>query len=280
MATTAVAIYKGKVAFSVHVLSEDTTPAITKSSLLVYDPATQQETTVGCWTNIFGKTGGGLSITYMDFGEAGLVYSWNRAETVGPATYHLNLATGKETLVAKALADPRVWGQQAVWYDNSSDIWLTDLKTHKSVNISKHKRQQWQPAIHKNRVVWTDHRDDNSGMGGVECGDTDIYLYDLSSKKLSVVENQHPAMQNNPDAHSDLVVWTDYRNNPNPTPCGSTGFSQSDVFVRNLKTSKTQKLALDSGLKIYTRVWGNQVYFTRWADKAKTHLAVFAVTVK
>ncbi len=278
--TTAAALYQGKVAYSVSLFWTDTSRDMLYTSLLVYDIATQQETMVGCWSAQLMSPFKRRTIRQIDFSDAGLVYAWDDGSAAGYATYHLDLASKKEALVGQTDLAFRLWGKQLVWYDGVKDVKLADLSTGTITNLSNHAKRQWQPSIWKDRVVWTDHRDNKSGHVSVACGDTDIRMYDLKSKKLETVTAEHPSQQDTPDLHSDLVAWIDYRDHPDATPCGSSWVNHSDVFVKDLKTGKVQKLNLSSGSKEGLRVWGDQVFFTGWTDKAETAPAIFAVKVK
>ena len=278
--TTAAALYQGRVAYGVSLLWTDSPGNILYTSLLVYDIATQQETMVGCWSALLKHPIKVRTLRQIDFSEAGLVYAWGGGEAAGYATYHLDLVSGKEALVGETDQAFRLWDKQMVWYDGVKDVKLADLSTGNITNLSNHAKRQWQPSIWKDQVVWTDHRDNKSGYVSVACGDTDIYLYDLTSKKLEPVTALHPSQQDTPDLHGDLVAWIDYRDHPDATPCGSSWVNHSDVFVKDLKTGKTQKLNLSPGPKEGLRVWGGQVFYAGWTDKGETAPAIFAVKVR
>ena len=56
------------------------------------------------------------------------------------------------------------------------------------------------PAIYGNTIVWQDSRNGNS----------DIYIYDLSTKKQ--IHTTNPSNQTDPAIYGNKVVWADDRN--------------------------------------------------------------------
>jgi beta propeller repeat protein len=60
---------------------------------------------------------------------------------------------------------------------------------------------QEDPAIFMDKIVWEDERNGNS----------DIYMYDLSTKKESQITSDK-SNQKNPEIFGDVIIWMDDRN--------------------------------------------------------------------
>ena len=67
--------------------------------------------------------------------------------------------------------------------------------------ITAHESKQYSPAIHGDAVVWTDNRNENS----------DIYGLNLSTRE-EVQITTNPEDQKDPAIYGDIVVWEDNRN--------------------------------------------------------------------
>ena len=265
VATTAVAVFNGKVAYNVHILWSDQNQMVSEAALLVYDIATQQETTLGCWARsdpLWDLSHAGGSISAMDFSEAGLVYAWHRGRPSAAYNYRLDLATGKETPASDAFHRFRLWGHQLVWEKYTGDVMVTDLRLGKTTNLSNHKDKQNQAAIWKHHVVWTDHR------GSGASPNSEVYLYDLLTRKLEAITSNTASPQVEPDIHGDTVAWLERMS------------VNGGIYVKDLKANKIRQLALTGGYKTSLRVWGDQVFFKGYVDSSKNISALFAVKLK
>lgn len=273
--TTAAALYQGKVAYSVSLLWTDSPNNILYTSLLVYDIATQQEQTLGCWSVTLSDASNGGSISSMEFSEAGLVYFGGQVGGSGQyGNYHLDLATGKQTRLSGYSDRYQLWGHQLAWDDYTGDVMVTDLRLGKTTNLSDHKDKQEHAAIWKQRVVWTGHGDDPS------CPNTEIYLYDLLTGKLEAVTSKTASFQEQPAIHGDTVAWIERERNTSLGPCGHMYGGGGDIVVKDLKTGKAQKLALSKRYKKNLRIWDDQLFFWGEVDRLKNISAIFAVKLK
>jgi len=68
--------------------------------------------------------------------------------------------------------------------------------------ITADKSYQNYPAIHGNRIVWSDDRN----------GNYDIYMYDLSTKEETQITTNE-SNQYNPAIYDNSIVWLDTRRN-------------------------------------------------------------------
>ncbi|MBU7046094.1 MAG: PQQ-binding-like beta-propeller repeat protein, partial [Theionarchaea archaeon] len=109
---------------------------------------------------------------------------------------------------------------------------------------------QYDPAIYKNIVVWTDHRN------AVLSHNVDIYGYDLVTKReFRITENGNA--QYNPAIYEDIVVWEDDRND------SGDEFHNSDIYGYNLSTQKEIQITDDLNVQISPEISGDIVV---WVD--------------
>ena len=85
--------------------------------------------------------------------------------------------------------------------DNSQkDIYMYDLSTKKTTQITTNKSSSKKPVIYENTIVWQDYRNEN----------WDIYAYDIiTHQQIHTTEKSDQYM---PAIYGNKVVWTDYRN--------------------------------------------------------------------
>jgi len=87
----------------------------------------------------------------------------------------------------------------------------TEIQTiqGKEIQITKDSKDQENPAISGDLIVWQDFRN----------GNWDIYMYDLVTKKESQITS-HPADQINPAISGNVIVWEDYsKSDKRPNIC-------------------------------------------------------------
>jgi beta propeller repeat protein len=94
------------------------------------------------------------------------------------------------------------------------------------------------PAIYGNTIVWQDERNGNS----------DIYIYDLSTKKQTHTTNL--SNQTYPAIYGNKVVWADDRN------------GGSDIYMYDISTKKETRIT-NSGGAYWPSIYGNIIV---WND--------------
>ncbi|HEY3354466.1 MAG TPA: hypothetical protein VGQ83_14540 [Polyangia bacterium] len=117
---------------------------------------------------------------------------------------------------------------------------------------------RWNPRLKGTRVVWMDTRNDPT-HGLLAPQNVDVYARDLVTG-TEWAACTHVARQEDPDIEGDLVVWTDYRNNPNPYPTGDA--VQSDIYLANVRTGREVRLTALPGVARDPRIDGGRVFFS------------------
>ena len=118
--------------------------------------------------------------------------------------------------------NPAIYEDKIIWGDrrNSySDIYMYDLGPDGKYNttddvgevqITNNPKHQYLPAIHENKIIWTDDRNDNQN----------IYMYDLgpdgkfntSDDSVEVRITDEPGYQKSPAIYKDKIVWQCWEN--------------------------------------------------------------------
>jgi beta propeller repeat protein len=84
------------------------------------------------------------------------------------------------------------------------DIYMYDLSSKKTTQITNNMSLQQNPAIYGNTIVWRDER--NYG----DRTNSDIYAYDLTTHQQ--IHTTSKSIKERPAIYGDKVVWTDYGN--------------------------------------------------------------------
>lgn len=165
------------------------------------------------------------------------------------------------------------------WADNRNgdyDIYVYDYLSYTETQITLNSKDQVEPAIYNEKLIWTDYRDDNEGKWIETYSDDgnngEIYWYDLSedSDNDSIPNYlESPRLENDPalsrvtanifddfDAsiYENNIVWTREENN------------QLDVLVSAIETSAESYIVSNSQLSRYNQfdpeIWENKVVWT------------------
>ena len=125
--------------------------------------------------------------------------------------YMFNVSTSEKTPIATSgnAHNPAIYNNRIVWLDGrngKSDIYMYDLSIQKETQISTSgKASVWNNgfdssglAIYGDRIVWQE--DDYSG-------NSDIYMYSLSTQKETKITNSESA--SHPAIYGNRLVWID-----------------------------------------------------------------------
>jgi beta propeller repeat protein len=118
------------------------------------------------------------------------------------------------------------------------------LEDSKHLPITTNTDDQWEPAIYRNKIVWTDTRD----------GNWNIYMHDLNTDtRLQITSNT--GGQRTADIYGDTIVWTDFRN----------GYpSNSDIYMYDLGTSTESQITTDTARQNSVAIFGDRIV---WQDE-------------
>jgi len=99
--------------------------------------------------------------------------------------------------------------------------------------------QAYSPDIYGNRVVWVN---DNVGY-------SDIYMYDLSTKKQTQITNN--GLANSPAIYGNKIVWQDARN------------GNADIYMYDISTKKEKRITTNPSASYSPKIYGDRIV---WED--------------
>jgi beta propeller repeat protein len=159
-----------------------------------------------------------------------------------------DLSTKKETQIPVqyemvAEVQPAIYGDKIVWqdlYDEDSAISMYDLSVKEETFIAG---DALYPAIYGNRIVYYAYRGDEG------TGISDVYMYDLSTKKETQITTSGSATI--PSIDGNRIVWEDNRN------------GNSDIYMYDLSTKKETQITSSPDDQRYPAIYDNRIV---WQD--------------
>ncbi len=153
---------------------------------------------------------------------------------------------------------PAVYGDWVVWYDEMRSrpvIRANHLRTGAEIPLSvEGALPEGPPAISGQTVVWADRRGETPTT---PWADPHVYAYDLTSRRAYLLAPV-PGAQVEPRIDGALVVWTDYRNDP----------EQGDIYGYDLSTRQEFAVAVEPGHQGRPAVAGHVVVWEDWRTGA------------
>lgn len=143
---------------------------------------------------------------------------------------------------ASSWTRPDIYNNTVVWGDSTA-ICMYDIPTHTQVRlpINGSTTTITAPVIYGNKIVWDElinngtRTDENNNT--VLVSRSDIYMYDLSTKKVTQITNSGSAAS--PAIYGNRIVWQDWRNPNNYTDKQIVG----DVYMYDLSTEKESRIS-------------------------------------
>ena len=178
---------------------------------------------------------------------------WNEYPGINAGTiYMYNLSNHKETsLFSGDLDIPIIYGNIAI-VNSEVGVLIYDLCTKQKTQIYDH--AGWStsnPAIYGNDIVWEGHPDED--------GISDIYMYDLSTRKESKISNSGKA--SNPSIYGNKIVWADERN------------GNYDIYMCDLSTKRETQITTNSSDSINPVIYGDNLV---WQDNQNGNWNIYA----
>jgi beta propeller repeat protein len=157
---------------------------------------------------------------------------------------------------------PDISGSRVVWQErwsglptaDDTDIMLYDLSTGERRQLTTDTKEQTNPAIDGNYVVYEDMRH----------GNREIYLYDLSTNQETRITND-PNEQRRPRIADGVIVWVDDRHQPYGT----------EIYAHEIATGKQYRITEDSFIQGSPTTSGGRII---WQDSRydQTELYMFS----
>lgn len=222
-------------------------PASTAPFLLAAGPGSQQSPV--------------LNGNYMVYADCG---------TGDCDVWALDVSARKAQAIAQGKWDedqPDTDGVRVVWrdYRNStaddpdsllanSDIFGIDmpLADRKAYPVTRAAYAQNHASVWGDLVVWADFRDASTQFDGKS---GNIYIYNIPAAKETVVSSAKSA-QTRPVTNGRYVVWTDFRNEPDPNG------DNSDIYAYDLATNQEFAITTAPGTQIDPAISGNKIVWT------------------
>lgn len=157
------------------------------------------------------------------------------------------------------------------WFNgDNTDIYGYNLVTNEEFPICINPKAQKQPKIYKDKVVWTDWRNDPDDDTGVEYLNGDIYLYNLTTKEEIQITTDD-ANQEHPDIYEDIIVWDDYRDDNNVA-------NNWEIYMYDLETRDELKIT-DSNAKMDVRpvIYQNIIVWENWLPHGYSNICYYNI---
>jgi len=107
--------------------------------------------------------------------------------------------------------------------------------------ITTSKSEQSDPVIYGGKIAWTDSRNEKS----------DVYLYDLSTKKQTKITNSGHAFFST--MYGNKILWQDWSDSEN-----------GSVYIQDLSTNKKTLITTLSDAFDSASIYGDKIVFTTW----------------
>ena len=160
-----------------------------------------------------------------------------------------DLSTKKETQISAHLEElvaevqPDIYGDKIVWqhlYDEYSGISMYNLSTKEETFIAA---DALYPAIYGNKIVYFAYRD------GEGTGSSDIYMYDVSTKKETRITTSGSAWD--PAIYDNRIVYADDRS------------GNYNIYMYDLSTKKETQITSSPDDQKSPDIYGNRIL---WQD--------------
>ncbi len=152
---------------------------------------------------------------------------------------------------------PAMYENKIACLDKSSpysnwNVFLYDLTAKTATFITQDSFNHRDPAIYKNKIVWSDDRN----------GNNDIYLYDIDKKQERRITT-NPAGQITPKIYGNKIAWIDFRNGP-------YDWYRYDICVYDLDKNEEKMIPRGGSNVLWPiDIFGNKVV---WADNNNIYL--------
>ena len=155
------------------------------------------------------------SIVYENPAIYGSNVVWQDSRNGNFALYLYDAISGTESRISENDAsnqiNPAIYKDLVVYQDDreaggSSDIFLYNITSGLTTQITNNLADQINPAVYGDHIVWSDNRDDATGMT------YQIYINGTSPGTEYAISPAFGTDQQHPQIFGDLVVWQDNRN--------------------------------------------------------------------
>lgn len=216
-----------------------------------------------------------LSDNYMVVGEKGLRIIDLRTKKVIkeieiPEDYPIGYDICGTKVVWSAFSRKEEIGKDPGYDETANtDIFLYDIATDKTKQITTNKAGQTMPKIWGDYIVWQDNRNDSVKDNNPEW---DIYLYSLSSGEEKLITTA-PGIHTNPSINDNKVVWEDGRNFKGKKELrwgGNVPENNTDIYMYDIEIGKEEAIATGALQECKPTIYGNYI---AWEDRNANKIA-------
>ncbi len=224
---------------------------------------------------------------------------WEDTRNGNADIYMYNITTGEEIQITSNESlqiDPVIYGDIIAWTDTRNmnitedesemglqdllqsnvDIYMYNLSSGEETQVTTNESWQEGPAIHGDRIVWTDMRNANLTSDDWMQWNVDIYMYNLTSGEETQVTTDE-SNQLLPAIYGDRIVWEDYRNHAaSSTDMNTTLVMQwnSDIYTYNISSQEEEQITSDPFPQEYPAIYEDTVV---WVDMRSGYFDIYMI---
>jgi len=142
---------------------------------------------------------------------------------------------------------PDIYEDKIVWQNetgNQKDIYMHDLSTGITTQITDDRRIDRDPAIYGDKIVW---------CAGYLNFEMNVYMYDISTGETQQITSGEGCRRYYPDIYEDKIVWQDKRS------------GNFDIYMYDLSTGEETMLPVDGQYRSVSQsnpaIYGDRVMF-------------------
>ena len=223
---------------------------------------------------------------------------WEDTRNGNADIYMYNITSGEEIQITSNESlqiDPVIYGDIIVWTDTRNmnitedepemelqdllqsnvDIYMYNLSSGEETQVTTNESWQEGPAIHGDRIVWTDMRNANLTSDDWLEWNVDVYMYNLTSGEETQVTTDG-SNQLLPAIYGDRIVWEDYRNHAASSMDMNTEGMQwnSDIYSYNISSQEEEQITADPFPQEYPAIYEDTVV---WVDMRSGYFDIYMI---
>jgi beta propeller repeat protein len=181
-----------------------------------------------------------------------------------PNNYTVGYDISGSKVVWSAFSSKEDLGKDPAYNETTNtDIFLYDIETNKTTQITTNEAGQIIPKIWGDYIVWQDNRNDNDKNSNPEW---DIYVYNITTGEEKLI-SKAPGIHTNPNIDNNKVVWEDGRNFKGMKELrwgSNVPDNNTDIYMYDIKTDKEEMVSAEPLQECNPTIYGNYI---AWVDR-------------